>query len=191
MTRSEQIRPFLGAWPSQPCSRRRTPSRVRKPGPSPLRSLYSARIPGPVSRSGAARAPSGVSSCCSSPRAHRALITISACLSGTSCCRLNSSPASRTRPAGSLPRSAAAPRSGLDEIPDEPAIGERSRRAQRSRNRPAAPGSLQAVPGGVQVRSPARSARRGVSDNLAVDRHHAKQVRLGGTHPATDACPDH
>jgi hypothetical protein len=75
-----QIRPFPEAWPSRPCSLRRTPSRVRKPGPSPLRSLYSARIPGPVGRSGAARAPSGVSSCCSSPRAHRALITISACL---------------------------------------------------------------------------------------------------------------
>src|SRR6266446_1780308 len=40
---SERTRPFPGAWPSRPCSLRRTPSRVRKPGPSPLRSLYSVR----------------------------------------------------------------------------------------------------------------------------------------------------
>jgi hypothetical protein len=76
MTPSEQIRPSPGAWPSRPCSLRRTPSRVRTPGPSPLRSLYSARHSGPASRSGAACAPSGVSSCCSSPRAHRALIPV-------------------------------------------------------------------------------------------------------------------
>ncbi len=43
MTPSERIRPFPGAWPLRPCSLRRTPSRVRKPGPSPLRSLYSVR----------------------------------------------------------------------------------------------------------------------------------------------------
>src|SRR6266567_4702120 len=54
---------------------------------------------GPVSRSGAARAPSGVSSCCSSPLAHRALITISACLSGPSWRRLPEMP----RPVPDLP----------------------------------------------------------------------------------------
>ncbi len=43
MTPSERIRPFPGAWPSRPCSLRRTPSRARIPGPSPLRSLYSVR----------------------------------------------------------------------------------------------------------------------------------------------------
>ena len=43
MTPSERTRPFPGAWPSRPCSLRRTPSRARIPGPSPLRSLYSVR----------------------------------------------------------------------------------------------------------------------------------------------------
>jgi len=44
-TPTARTRPSLGAWPSRPCSLRRTPSRVRIPGPSPLRSLYSVRDP--------------------------------------------------------------------------------------------------------------------------------------------------
>ena len=95
--RNEQIRPFPGAWPSRPCSLRRTPSRVRKPGPSPLRSLYSARKSGPVSRSGAACAPSGVSTCCSSPRAHRALITIQPVLPAFLAAACNPHPPSRNQ----------------------------------------------------------------------------------------------
>ncbi len=82
MTLIERTRPFRRAWPSRPCSLRRTPSRARTPGLSPLRSLPRPGLSGPVSRSGAAHAPSGVSTCCSSPLAHRALITITACLSG-------------------------------------------------------------------------------------------------------------
>jgi hypothetical protein len=52
MTPSARTRPFPGAWPSRPCFPRRTLSRVRIPGPSPLRSLYSVRHTGPVSRPG-------------------------------------------------------------------------------------------------------------------------------------------
>jgi hypothetical protein len=191
MTPSEQIRPSPGAWPSRPCSLRRIPLRVRKPGPSPLRSLYSARISGPVSRSGAAHAPSGVSCCCSSPRAHRALITNLSLSLRQTCCRLNYSPAiARHR----LARYSALRRRrplGPVEIADEPAIGERSRHAQRSGDRPAVPGSLQAVLAGVQVRTPTRPARPGIDDDLAVNRHDAKQFRLGRSRPAPDACPDH
>jgi len=147
---------------------------------------------GPVSRSGAAHAPSGVSCYCSSPRAHRALITISACLSGTTCCRLIRPPAIVCVTAGLARRlQRPATRLGPVEIADEPAIGERSRHAQRSRDRPAAPGSLQAVLAGMQVRAPARPARPGIGDDLAVNRHDAKQVGLGGSRPAPDACPDH
>ncbi len=163
---------------------------------------------GPVSRSGAARAPSGVSSCCSSPLAHRALITISACLSGPSWRRLPEMP----RPVPDLPMAglpvtasathspthARAPRapqrpqgSGVRQISSELAVTERYRRAQRSRNRPAAPGSRQAVQAGMQVRSPARSLRSGVSDDLAAHRHHAKQVGLSGSAPAPNARTDH
>jgi len=42
-TPTARTRPSPGAWPSRPCSLRRTPSRVRIPGPSPLRSLCSVR----------------------------------------------------------------------------------------------------------------------------------------------------
>src|SRR5712692_7150165 len=147
---------------------------------------------GPVSRSGAAHAPSGVSCYCSSPRAHRALITISACLSGTTCCRLIRPSAIALVTAGPARRLRRhATRSGPVEKADEPAIGERSRHAQRSRDRPAAPGLLQAVLAGVQVRAPARPARPGIGDDLAVNRHDAKQVRLGGPRPAPHACPYH
>ncbi len=192
MRRNEQIRPFPGAWPSRPCSLRRTPSRVRKPGPSPLRSLYSARKPGPSADPGQrVLRPASVLA------VHRRMLIERSSQFSLSFRRVllaacNPRPPSRTRPAGPRYRMLRfASRSGLREIPDEPAIGQRSLRAQRSRDRPAAPGSLQTVPAGVQVSPPARPARRRVGDDLAVNRHYAKQVRLGGPLPAPDTRPDH
>jgi hypothetical protein len=85
----------------------------------------------------------------------------------------------------------AAARSAPGEIPDELAIGEWSRHAQRSWEGPAAPGSLQAVLTGVQIGPPAGSARHGIDDNLAVSRHDTEQVGLGGSDTASYARADH
>ena len=63
--------------------------------------------PGHVSRSGAARAPSGVSFCCSSPHAHRALITISACFPGMPLSPVLPSASARRRPETQVPRAEA------------------------------------------------------------------------------------
>lgn len=71
----------------------------------------SARYLGPLSRYGAAHAPSGVSSCCSSPLAHRALIAVSACLSGLSLRRVSFRPAGRANTAPLVP------------VPPSPACG--------------------------------------------------------------------
>src|SRR5580698_9772181 len=76
---------------------------------------------GPVSQIGAARAPSGVSLCCSSPHAHRVLIAISAC--SLTICVLPAPPASRGWP-GTAPawpcRPPRQPRLRLDPAGEAP-----------------------------------------------------------------------
>ena len=81
--------------------------------------------------------------------------------------------------------------SGLRQVPGKPLVGERPGHAQRSRKRPAASRLLQAVQAGVHVCPAAWSARRRVGDELAVDRHHAEQVRLGSTNLASHTSTDH
>jgi hypothetical protein len=96
---------------------------------------------GPVSRCGAAHAPSGVSCCGSSPRAHRALIAISTCLSGPTCCRLKSLTRHRAR---NQPGTAAASAAVRGPV--------RSRRdTRRVRHRQAVPSraALSGSPGGA------------------------------------------
>ena len=94
MTPNGRTRPFPGAWPSRPCSLPRTPSRVRIPGPSPLRSLYSARkIPD---------LPAGRGSACSVRR--QLVLFIAACSSGAHCHLNLPSPALPARPSVHLAR---------------------------------------------------------------------------------------
>ena len=164
----------------------------------------SARSPGPVSRSGAAHAPSGVSSCCSSPLAHRALITVSACLSGLSlrptpsglpCIdtgTLRRKPYREPRPFhGHCDHAQAGVCSGLRQIPGKPFIGQRPGHAQRTRESPATPGLLQTFLTGMQVCSPAWTSRQWINDDFAVNRHHAEQVGLDGTSLTPHAGTDH
>src|SRR5712692_5287242 len=65
------------------------------------------------------------------------------------------------------------------EIPGDHAGPERSRQAQRSRERPAPLCSLKASPAGVQIRAPASLSRPRVGNTLIPGRYEAKQVRLG------------
>jgi hypothetical protein len=179
MTPSERTRPFPGAWPSRPCSLRRTPSRARIPGPSPLRSLYSVRnnrTSQPVRGSACSvrRQPVlFIAACSSGAHCHLSLLSLALFPSLPFIClsRAGSRPASPRRP----------------KIPRDPAGPEWPRQAQRPRQRPAPLCSLKASLAGVQVCAPAWHSRPRVGDNLIPGRHQAKQIRLdrAGTAPHT------
>jgi hypothetical protein len=79
----------------------------------------------------------------------------------------------------------------LPKILDDRPGPERSGQAQRPRERPAALRFFKASLAGVQVRTPARSSRRHVRNDLVPGRHQAKQVGLDRAGPATYTGPDH
>jgi|HubBroStandDraft_2_1064218.scaffolds.fasta_scaffold01581_2 hypothetical protein len=118
---------------------------------------------------GAARAPSGVSLCCSSPHAHRALIAISAFFRP-----LNPRPRLPELQSRS-PVLAAACRQVFRDL----AIRQSSRKAKCSREGPAALGSFQACQASVQVRTPARQPRGNIGNDLVSRRDHADQLGSG------------
>jgi len=78
----------------------------------------------------------------------------------------------------------------LPKILDDRARPERSRKAQCPRKRPAALRFFKASLAGMQVRTPARSPRWHVRNDLIPGRHQAKQVRLDRAGTTTYAGPD-
>jgi hypothetical protein len=78
----------------------------------------------------------------------------------------------------------------LPKILDDRASLERSGQAQCPRERPAALRFFKASLAGMQVRTPARSPRWRVGNDLVPGSHQAEQVGLDGAGPATYAGPD-
>ena len=143
---------------------------------------------GPVKPVGAARAPSGVSLCCSSPHAHRSFIAISACFPGP-CCH-GRTLLSRPRRLAVRPGVTRRNRSRLPKILGELAGPDRSRQPQRPRQSPAPLRFLKASLAGVQVRTPAWPSRWHVRNDFVPGRHQTKQVGLGRTAAASYTGPD-
>ncbi len=188
--RTSRTHPFPGAWPSRSCSRHRTLSRVRIPGPSPLLSSTRPGRTGPKPdhsrRSGCRCAPGRrqpvvfIALCSSS--AHRCLDLLSDRLPFLPCC-----------PCYAQSRWASRPRSSAAAVFTEPRYSEtwaepRGPGTRRARTeRPAALRQLEASLTRVQVRTPARQAARGVGNDHVPGHHQAEQAGLGRALPATHA----
>jgi hypothetical protein len=124
---------------------------------------------------GAARAPSGVSLCCSSPHAHRALITMSAFF--------------RSALAGKSAPPVWTARHGREVFRD--LLGRQPfRQAQGTRESLTVLRSLQACQASVQICTPARQPRGDVGNDLPSRNHQADQLGLRTTHSAAHASPD-
>jgi hypothetical protein len=101
-----------------------------------------------------------------------------------------SSPGSRCQPPPFVRTSTGAAGRACPKILDDRAGLERSGQAQRPRKRPAALRFLKASRAGMQVRTPARSPRWRVGNDLVPGSHQAEQVGLDGAGPAAYAGPD-
>jgi len=119
----------------------------------------------------------GVSSCCSSPCAHRALISFSTCFPY----RFPSCPACFPV---AVDRSASSPSVMLcpgiqpGKVRNKRCGVERTRDAQCARERPPPLRQFEACQAGMQVRAPARLPRSGVGHDTVPGRHQAKQAGL-------------
>src|SRR5690242_12858240 len=130
-----------------------------------------------------AKAPAGVRFCCSSPRSHRALITIGSCFPGSNAVSV---PPGARHPGRPWPALLTQLRQILPEHSSHDGPVQPERPAE------SAPTLclLETALARMHVGAPTRQPRLWVRDNLIPASHDAQQVRLGRAGPASHTGPD-